>query len=62
MGVIMKDRAKRRLRIALDVIADILTLGLRARGKPRATQAAEVITNLRNGLPERDDPTIRDRP
>lgn len=59
--MIMKDRAKRRLRIALDVIADILTLGLRARGKPRATQAADAIEGLRNGLPERDDPTIRDR-
>jgi hypothetical protein len=61
MGVIMKDRAKRRLRIALDIIADIVTFGLRQRNKPRATVAADAIEGLRNGLPERDDPTVRDK-
>jgi hypothetical protein len=61
MGVIMKDRAKRRMRKAFDVIAEILTLGLRMRNKPRATVAADAIEGLRNGLPERDDPTVRDK-
>lgn len=57
----MRDRAKRRLRKALDVLAGIGTFILRSRNKPAANVAANVIDDIRVGLPERDDPTVRDK-
>lgn len=57
----MRDQAKRRLRKALDVLAGIGAFILRTRNKPAANVAANVIDDIRVGLPERDDPTIRDK-
>ena len=56
----MRDRAKRRLRKALDVLAGIGAFILRTRNKPAANVAANALEELRIGQPERDDPTVRD--
>lgn len=57
----MRARAKRRLMTALDIIAEIVTLGLRKRGRARGVAVADTLDHLRNGLPEdRADPTVPD--
>lgn len=57
----MREQAKRRFRKALDVLAGIGAFILRTRNKPAANVAANVIDDIRVGLPERDDPTVRDK-
>lgn len=57
----MREQAKRRLRKAFDYLSAGVSFFLRIRNKPNATIAADTLDTLRNGLPERDDPTIRDR-